>query len=201
MSLIKSIITIAIACLCFFTSVASVALSATPPSSSSTSQSSISSIQSSNAVSSQQAELVEKLPDGKKRLKKQLSLDYTNPKFETDLTQPQKEAILKSLKKWKGELPVDNIFTVTSIADLKSDTNDTQKQSKKKNKKTQNALVVYMWASTPNSKWAVGKVPTIEESETGDPRFIRTEFNVLLKQDKSDWKASIDLVQIKPIIY
>jgi Ricin-type beta-trefoil lectin domain len=192
MSPIKSIIVIILALSCIFTSVSSLALSSTSLNLSSTAESSISSFQSSSSASSQQVELVEKLPDGKKQLKKQLSLDYTNSKFETDLTQAQKDAILKSLKKWKGELPVDNTFTVTSIADLKSDTKDDQKQSKKKDKKTQNALVVYMWASTPNNKWDNTKKFEPEDYEAGDPRFNRTEFNVLLKQDKSSWKASIE---------
>lgn len=79
-------------------------------------------------LSSIQNTLAQKLPNGKKQLKKQLALDYTNPKFETELTGQQKSAILTSLKKWKLDLPINNTFTVTSIADLKK-----------------NQKVVYMW--------------------------------------------------------
>jgi Ricin-type beta-trefoil lectin domain len=126
----------------------------------------------------------------KKQLKKKLSLNYTADRFETDLNQDQKTAILKSLKKWKGELPIDNKFTVTSIADLKSETNDDNKVFKKKNKNIPNAKVVYMWSQTTNPSYDP-KNPI--ESEEGDPRFIRTMFNVLLKQNKNgDWKASIE---------
>jgi hypothetical protein len=60
----------------------------------------------------------------KKQINKKLGLNYTADRFETDLNSDQKNAILKSLKKWKGELPIDNLFTVTSIAKLKSGTND-----------------------------------------------------------------------------
>ncbi len=99
----------------------------------------------------------------------------------------------KSLKKWKGELPIDNTFTVTSWADLKSETTDTTKQSKKKNKNVNNAKVVYMWAMSPNPNWPKDKIPTVEESESGDPRFNRLEFNVLLKQSKNgEWKATLE---------
>jgi Ricin-type beta-trefoil lectin domain len=126
----------------------------------------------------------------KKILKKKLSLDYTHPKFETDLNQDQKIAILKSLKKWKGELPIDNQFTVTSIANLKSNINDESKQFKKKNKNISDALVVYMWSQTPNPNYDP-KNPG--ESEEGDSMFIRTQFNVLLKQNKNgNWKASLE---------
>lgn len=126
----------------------------------------------------------------KKILKKKLSLDYTNPKFETQLDEAQKQAILKSLKKWKNDLPVDNIFTVTSIANLKSETLDDTKQHKKQNKNTSNALVVYMWSQTPNEDYDP-KNP--EDSEEGDSKFIRTQFNVLLKQSKNgNWKASLE---------
>ena len=129
----------------------------------------------------------------KKVLKKKLSLDYTNPKFETDLNKDQKEAILTALKKWKGELPVDNAFTVTSIASLKTDTNETTSKVKKSKKETPNAQVVYMWARSVNPNWSKDRIPTGEESEEGDPRFIRTEFNVLLKQTKNGkYKASIE---------
>jgi hypothetical protein len=76
------------------------------------------------------------ISNGRKQLKKKLSLEYTHPKFETDLTIDQKEAILTTLKKWKGELPVDNIFTVTSIASLKTDTTDSNSRFKKSKKET-----------------------------------------------------------------
>ena len=128
-----------------------------------------------------------------KVLKKKLSLDYTNSKFETDLTKDQKVAILTALKKWKGELPVDNTFTVTSIANLKTDTTDNNSKVKKLNKETPNAQVVYMWAKSINSNWPKDRIPTGEESEVGDPRFTRTEFNILLKQTKNGkYKASIE---------
>jgi hypothetical protein len=129
----------------------------------------------------------------KKILKKKLSLDYTNSRFETDLSQDQKDAILTSLKKWKGELPVDNTFTVTSIASLKTETGDTESKVKKSKKETPNAQVIYMWAKSVNPNWPAGRIPTGEESEEGDPRFIRTEFNVLLKANKNGkYKASIE---------
>jgi Ricin-type beta-trefoil lectin domain len=131
--------------------------------------------------------------ESKKVLKKKLSLDYTNPKFESDLDKDQKDAILTSLKKWKGQLPVDNAFTVTSIASLKTDTTDTKSKVKKNKKETPNAQVVYMWARSVNPNWPIGRIPTGEESEEGDPRFICTPFNVLLKQTKNGkYKASIE---------
>ena len=145
-----------------------------------------------SSLSSVQSSLASALPNGKKQLKKALSLDYTNPKFETDLSTPQKNAILKSLKKWKSDLPVDNKFTVTSLANLKSDTNE-NKQSKKSNKNTANSMVVYMWASTPNPLWDNNRPYNVEDYESGDPRFIRTEFNILLKQaGNSSWKATLE---------
>jgi hypothetical protein len=52
-----------------------------------------------------------------------------------------------------------------------------------------------MWSKTPNAKWPKDKIPTAEESESGDPRFIRTQFNVLLKETKpnsGNWKAGIE---------
>ena len=132
-------------------------------------------------------------PETKKVLKKKLSLDYTNPKFETDLTKDQKEAILTALKKWKGELPVDNTFTVTSINALKIETTDANSKVKKSKKETPNAQVIYMWAKSVNPNWPKDRIPTGEESEEGDPRFIHTEFNVLLKQNKNGkYKASIE---------
>jgi hypothetical protein len=194
MSPLKHILAIATVFSCLFSSISSIALSSisSSTSSKSTSQSSQTSSVSST-ISSQQIELADKLPNGKKQLKKPLSLDYTNPKFETEITQSQREAILKALKKWKGELPVNNTFTITSWADLKTETADGAKQSKKKDKKTENAQVIYMWASTPNTKWDNSKLFDAEDYESGDPRFIRTEFNVLLKQSKKgDWKASLE---------
>jgi Ricin-type beta-trefoil lectin domain len=129
----------------------------------------------------------------KKSIKTKLSLGYTNPKFESDLNEDQKSSILKSLKKWKGELPVDNKFTVTSIGTLKSDTLDETKIYKKKNKNTSNALVVYMWAQTPNLEWDNNIPYDVDDYEEGDPRYIRTQFNVLLKQKKNgNWKASLE---------
>ena len=68
-----------------------------------------------------------------------------------------------------------NTFTVTSINNITKDNNDN--------------IVVYMWSSTPNPNWQIGKIPTDEESETGDPRYIRTEFNVLLKRDNTGKKT------------
>jgi FG-GAP-like repeat len=141
----------------------------------------------SNKITSSQS------TETKKILKKKLSLDYTNPKFETDLTKDQKDSILTTLKKWKGELPIDNTFTVTSIASLKTDTADTNSIVKKSKKETPNAQVVYMWARSTNPNWPIDRIPTGEESEEGDPRFIRTEFNILLKQTKNGkYKASIE---------
>ena len=126
----------------------------------------------------------------KKSLKNKLLLGYTNPKFETDLDSNQKQAILKSLKKWKGELPIDNSFTITSIANLKSETTDQAKQHKKLNKNTSNALVVYMWSQTTNPNYDP-KNPG--DGEEGDPSMIRTPFNVLLKQTKNgNWIASLE---------
>ncbi len=126
----------------------------------------------------------------KKQIKKKLNLNYTDPRFETDLNTDQKSAILKSLKRWKGELPIDNLFTVTSIASLKSSTNDENKQHKKINKNIADALVVYMWSQTPNPDFDP-KNPG--DGEKGDPRYIRTQFNVLLKQNKNgSWKASLE---------
>jgi hypothetical protein len=144
----------------------------------------------SNKTQSSQAS---NLSETKKILKKKLSLDYTNPKFETDLSKDQKDSILTALKKWKGELPVDNTFTVTSIASLKTKTTDTKSKVKKSKKETPNAQVVYMWARSTNPNWPIDRIPAGEESEEGDPRFIRTEFNVLLKQTKNGkYKASIE---------
>jgi hypothetical protein len=126
----------------------------------------------------------------KKQLKKVLSLNYTNPKFENDLNSDQKSSILKALKKWKGELPIDNKFTVTSIADLKSETNSEGKNHRKKSSKTSNAKIIYMWSQTLNPNFDP-KNPN--ESEEGDPRFINAQFNVLIKQNKNGtWKASIE---------
>ena len=130
-------------------------------------------------------------PNSKKKAK--LKLDYTHPKFATEINQDQQQAILKSLKKWKLDLPINNTFTITSWANLKTDTNDNSSQFKKKNNSTPNSIVVYMWATNNNPDWTVGRIPTEEESESGDPRFVRTEFNVLLKQGKNGkWKATIE---------
>jgi flagellar basal body-associated protein FliL len=109
MSPIKSILVIATVFSCLFSSISSTALSSTSSSTSSNSTSQPPQTSSvSSTISSQQIELADKLPNGKKLLKKPLSLDYTNPKFETEITQSQRDAILKTLKKWKGELPVNN---------------------------------------------------------------------------------------------
>lgn len=123
----------------------------------------------------EQNELAVKQSNGKKQLKKKLSLDYTNPKFETELNKSQKDAILLALKKWKLDLPVSNVFTVTSISNLKK-----------------NQKVVYMWAVTPNANWDNSKPFNVEDYEEGDPRFIRTEFNVLLKKFNNYWKATLE---------
>jgi hypothetical protein len=188
------------------------------------STSSITSINSSaiSSLSSIQNTLAEKLPNGKKLLKKKLSLDYTSPKFETELTDQQKSAILTSLKKWKLDLPINNAFTVTSIADLTSNNRNQISSStssaistissngtdKSKNKKAVNSIVsssvrpakkpieqkvVYMWASTPDPNWDTNKPFDAEDYESGDPRFIRTEFNVLLKKAKNgNWNATLE---------
>jgi hypothetical protein len=134
--------------------------------------------ESSTSSSTSQSSQATLLSEGKKQLKKNLSLDYTNSKFETELNQNQKDAIFASLKKWKGELPVDNTFTVTSIASLKTDTIDSTSKVKKSKKETPTAQVIYMWARSVNPNWPAGRIPIGEESEEGDPRFIRTEFNV-----------------------
>ncbi len=124
-----------------------------------------------------QNELSEIQQDGRKKLKQKLKLSYTHPDFEKMLDNNQKEAIINSLKKWKLDLPTNNTFTVTSIGNLKDPNNK----------------VIYMWSSTPNPNWDQSKTPTAEDSETGDPRFIRTEFNVLLnKAPKKAWKATIE---------
>jgi Ricin-type beta-trefoil lectin domain len=188
------------------------------------STSSIASINSSaiSSLSSIQNTLAEKLPNGKKQLKKKLSLEYTSPKFESELTDQQKSAILTSLKKWKLDLPINNAFTVTSIADLTSNNRNQISSStssaisvissngidKSTNKKSNNSIVsssvrpakkpieqkvVYMWASTPDPNWDKNKPFNAENYESGDPRFIRTEFNVLLKKSKNgNWKATLE---------
>ena len=130
---------------------------------------------STSSQSSIQNTLAEKLPNGKKQLKKKLSLDYTNPKFDSELGEPQKNAILKSLKKWKLDLPINNTFTVTSIADLKK-----------------NQKVIYMWSVTPNPNWDNSRQYNTEDYESGDPKTIRTEFNVLLKKSNGNWKATLE---------
>lgn len=215
MSPIKSILSVALACSCLFGTISSAALnetisaslvSSSKTESTSSQESSTISLSSSltNSNSTKDSD-IQKL--GKKYLKKSLSLDYTDPKFENEINQSQKDAILKALKKWKGELPMDNKFTVTSYANLKSDTLTSKNQSKKKAKKTPNALVVYMWASIPNPKWDNSKIFNYKDYEEGDPRTINIEFNVLLKQNKNDWKAilerdvdvkteSLDLIEI-----
>ena len=125
----------------------------------------------------EQNELSEIQQDVRKKLKQKLKLSYTHPDFEKMLDATQKEAIINSLKKWKLDLPTNNTFTVTSIGNLKDPNNK----------------VIYMWSSTPNPNWEQSKTPTAEDSETGDPRFIRTEFNVLLnKAPKKAWKATIE---------
>jgi Ricin-type beta-trefoil lectin domain len=123
----------------------------------------------------EQNELAVKQSNGKKQLKKKLNLDYTNPRFETELNKSQKDAILLALKKWKLDLPVNNTFTVTSISDLKK-----------------NQKVIYMWSVTPNANWDNSKPFDVEDYEEGDPRFIRTEFNVLLKKSNGGWKATLE---------
>jgi hypothetical protein len=190
---IKHILAVATVFSFLFSTISSLASSSpnSPSGANSVSQTSQTS-SSSVSISSQQVKLAD-MPNGKKQLKKPLLLDYTDPKFETEINKSQENAILTALKKWKGELPVNNTFTITSWADLKTDTSDNMKQSKKKDKKTPNAVVVYMWASTPNVQWDNNKPFDPEDYESGDPRFIRTEFNVLLKQDmKNNWKASIE---------
>jgi murein DD-endopeptidase MepM/ murein hydrolase activator NlpD len=197
------------------TNMSSSSQSSSSQSSSTTSSSSLisstSSINSStiSSLSSIQSTLAEKLPNGKKQLKKKLSLEYTHPKFETELTDQQKSSILTSLKKWKLDLPVNNAFTVTSIADLTK--NESQLTSlvsstvPNGNKKTVSSIpktpikkeaqqkVVYMWASTPNPNWDKNKPFNTEDYESGDPRFVRTEFNVLLKKSKNGtWKATLE---------
>jgi murein DD-endopeptidase MepM/ murein hydrolase activator NlpD len=141
----------------------------------------------------EQNQLATNMGGGKKILKKAISLEYTNPKFETDLNSNQKEAILKALKKWKIELPIDNKFTVTSIADLKSNTTDKTKTAKKTKNSTPDSQVIYMWAKTPNTAWDKNKAFDEHDYEEGDPSIIRTEFNILLKKTKNGgYKASIE---------
>lgn len=62
----------------------------------------------------EQNQLADIQPDGRKKLKQKIKLEYTHPDFEKMLDNSQKEAIIKSLKKWKLDLPVNNTFTVTS---------------------------------------------------------------------------------------
>jgi hypothetical protein len=125
----------------------------------------------------EQNQLAEIQPDGRKKLKEKLKLSYTHPDFEKMLDSSQKKAILNSLKKWKLDLPVNNTFTITSIGNLKDPVNK----------------IVYMWSSTPNINWDVNKIPSGNDFETGDPRFIRTEFNILLnKTIFRTWKATIE---------
>jgi hypothetical protein len=126
----------------------------------------------------------------KKLLKRRLSLNYTADRFEFQLNSNQKQAILKSLKKWKGELPIDNKFTITHIANLKSDTLDASKHHKKQKTTTQNALVIYMRSQTQNPNYNPNNA---NENEEEDSKHINTEFNVLLKQNKNgNWMASLE---------
>jgi Ricin-type beta-trefoil lectin domain len=102
-------------------------------------------------------------------------LDYTNPKFDQILSQFQKQAILKSLRKWKLQLPYNNTFTVTSLAKINEE-----------------HTIAYMWASMVNPDFDINPKLTAEDYESGDPRFIRVPFNVLLKSDNSKWTATIE---------
>ena len=95
MSPFKYILVIATALSCLISSLSASAFSSSSlVNTSNASQSSQSSVVQSSQVaiissqvSSQQAQLAANLPNGKKALKKKLSLDYTHPKFETDLDQ------------------------------------------------------------------------------------------------------------------
>jgi hypothetical protein len=149
----------------------------------------------SSTVSSDSSILDSKTKKAKKTAK--LKLDGTHPKFldktNPEVNEPMQSAVLKALKKWKGELPINNTFTITSWANLKSSTVDSNSQARKKKDTTPNSWVIYMWSQTPNSNWPKNKVPTDEDMESGDPRILRTEFNVLLKQDsKGNFKATIE---------
>ena len=106
MSIIKSIFTILLIAASIFTTISFSTLNL---------EAKKSKDEVSTNIAKQQSELAQNLSNGKKQLKKKLALEYTNPKFETDLNSDQKQAILKSLKKWKGELPVNNTFTITSL--------------------------------------------------------------------------------------
>ena len=106
----------------------------------------------------------------KTKTKAKLKLDATHPKFldkaNPEVTKLMQDAILKTLKKWKGELPIDNTFTITSWSKLKSDTTDSQSQHKKKKATTPNSWVIYMWSQTPNTNWSKDKAPTDEDRES-----------------------------------
>jgi ABC-type enterochelin transport system substrate-binding protein len=76
MTQIKKLMTLALACVCIFASITGLIFSSaasSTDSSQSTQSSSQSTNQSSATTSSQQAELADKLPNGKKQLKKQMS--------------------------------------------------------------------------------------------------------------------------------
>ena len=49
-----------------------------------------------------------------------------------------------------------------------------------------------MWAVTPNANWDNSRPYNVEDYEEGDPRFVRTEFNVLLKKSGNGWKATLE---------
>lgn len=125
-----------------------------------------------------------------------IKLDGTYPNFldplNPQITPPMQTAILKALQKWKSFMPMDNTFTVTSWAPIKSDTDELKTKAKKLDADTPNAYVVYMWSQTQNPNYREYS-NDIHDYEAGDPRFIRKEFNVLLKQRKNgNWKAVIE---------
>jgi hypothetical protein len=123
-------------------------------------------------------------------------LDGTHPRYldplNPDITPPMQTAILNALQKWKGALPIDNTFTITAWANIKSETTDQKTKAKKLDKNTPNSIVVYMWSQTKNPKYNPATT-TQYDFESGDPRFVRKEFNVFLKQKKNGtWKAVLE---------
>jgi hypothetical protein len=131
------------------------------------------------SIKQDQSELFEIMPSKsgnilKKRLKKALSLEYSDPSIQAQINKNQEEEILKSLKKWKKELPVDNKFSLTGII------------------KSNDSLILYMGSSTPNKEFDDKKSYSLEDFETSDLRYTTTEFRIYLKNNGNDkWKAII----------
>jgi hypothetical protein len=132
---------------------------------------------------SSQSSLATKLPNGKKKLKSPLKLDFTSPRWGNTLSKEQRNAILKGIRKWKLDLPIDNTFTVTGILNFEKDETG--------------RMVVYMRSETLNPNYKTNFKPSVASNQQGDvdenPQYIKTEFNVLLKTTKDNkWKAILE---------